>query len=253
MSLAILDWGVGGVGFFKELRRRMPAVPVTYLSDTGAVPYGKQRADQLANRVAFVARLLADSGATHLVIACNAASTVLERKAFAAGLPLQVCGVIRPALAAVANSDAKRVGVVGGGRTIRSGIYRRLLETPERQVIQRIAQPLSGLIEAGKQKSPELTRELTRILAPLRAIDTLVLGCTHYPAISDAFRMVLPHARQIDPALETVGWIGRHWNLPAGNTADRFLTTGDPAAMARAALLAFDVTIPQIESLQSPS
>ncbi len=247
MSLAILDWGVGGVGFLKELRSRMPEIPVTYFSDTGAVPYGKQRADQLRNRVSQVATMLCDAGATHLVIACNAASTVLE--AGDLDVPLEVCGVIRPAVTAILASEAEVVGVVGGARTIRSGIYKRMIETSGKRVLQRIAQPLSALIEAGKQQSPELSRELERILAPLHSVDSLVLGCTHYPAVAGAFQRVLPNARQVDPALETARWVKAHWRLGSADGADRFLTSGDPAGMGRAARLAFGLSIGKVEKL----
>jgi glutamate racemase len=250
--IGILDWGIGGLGFFKALRASQPRVPVVYWSDTGAVPYGKLPADQLGARVRWVAGQLASRGVDRLVIACNAASTVLPRLGVAgvAGTlstdagPVLVTGVIAHATRLVRHSRARTIGVIGGARTIRSGVYRRALAGGGRVIQQRIAQPLSARIEAGDLTSDALERDLRAILAPLRDVDALLLACTHYPAISARITAHVPRARLLDPVDELRAWVRAHWPADGHRRAPvTFLTTGDPAAMARAAAAAFGVKL----------
>ena len=155
--LGFLDWGIGGIGIFQAFRRRRPEVPVLYWSDTGATPYGRLPAAELTARVRRVLQAMVGQGVTHAVIACNAASTILPGLGDV-GIP--VMGVIEPAIAMVSPALAGILGVVGGARTIRSGLYRRALATPRRRVIQRIAQPLSAHIEAGRVGTPAFERDL---------------------------------------------------------------------------------------------
>jgi glutamate racemase len=236
--LALLDWGIGGIGVLQHLRQGWPEVSVLYLSDTGATPYGRMPRPELARRVRQVLRALEDHGATHVLIACNAASTVLE-PCLDVGLPLK--GMLEHAPHLLPASFRGTLGILGGGRTIRSGIYRRALQRPGRTVIQRIAQPLSAHIEAGNTASPRLALDLARILRPLRYADVLVLACTHYPAIAPQLRAHAPNARIVDPGLAAAQAVLRDWPRPSAAGHDRFLTTGDPEAMRRAARLAWGV------------
>jgi glutamate racemase len=255
--IGILDWGIGGLGFFRALRRRLPDVPVVYWSDAGQTPYGKLPAAQLAARVRVVTGHLADLGVRRVVVACHAASTVLPALGVAdtAGTidttagPVAITGVIAHALRLVRDSGAARVGVIGGRRTIRSGIYRRALATSARAIQQRVAQPLSARVEAGDLTSAALQRELMAILRPLRAVEALLLACTHYPALAAPIAAQLPGVRLLDPVDELMAWVARHWRR-AGPAADRFITTGDPRAMRRAAAAAFGVRLDRVRTVR---
>jgi glutamate racemase len=233
--LGFLDWGIGGVGIFRAFRGRRPEVPVLYWSDTGATPYGRLPAAELTARVRRVLRTMVGQGVTHAVIACNAASTILPRLGDV-GIP--VMGVIEPAIAMVSPAFEGVLGVVGGARTIRSGLYRRALATSRRQVIQRIAQPLSAHIEAGRVGTPAFERDLARILGPLASADAILLACTHYPSAREAFRRLAPRAALLDPAEAVVETLIARWRLPRGR-GDLFLTTGAPEEMRRAARTAW--------------
>jgi glutamate racemase len=251
VSLAILDWGIGGIDFHARVRARHPDVPMIYWSDSGATPYGKLSREALAARVAAVAGALRDRGATRLVIACNAASTVLDHPVVAgAGLP--VSGVIAPAIAAALADPARRLGVIGGRRTIRSGLYRRALLAAGRRVCQRVAQPLSAMVERGELDGPALASELDRILAPLRRIDALVLACTHYTALLAPVRERLPGVRIIDPAAATLAEVERSGWLSGHGGTDMFLTTGSPTATREAARLAFGARLPEVQQVLLP-
>jgi glutamate racemase len=217
--LGFLDWGIGGVGIFQAFRRRRPEVPVFYWSA----------------RVRRVLRAMVRQGVTHAVVACNAASTILPGLGDV-GIP--VMGVIEPAIAMVSPALGGVLGVVGGARTIRSGIYRRALATPRRRVIQRIAQPLSAHIEAGRVGTPPFERDLGRILGPLARADAILLACTHYPSALEAFRRLAPRASLLDPAEAVVETLMARWRLPRGR-GDLFVTTGRPGEMRRAARVAW--------------
>lgn len=247
MKLGILDWGIGGVGFYASARARLPALPIVYWSDAGAMPYGKQHPAELAQRIVAIARWLKrEAGVTHLVIACNAASSVLRRIDLSDETLPQITGVIEHGVRAALQRTApgQVIGVVGGRRTIFSGAYRRALSG--RVVRQRVAQPISARVEAGDLSSEGLRRELDAIMAPLREVDLLVLACTHYPALRDAFAQRAPRAEIVDPAAELLAWAVDAWQLDSaapGSEPDRVLTTGNVEATARSALLAFGMEL----------
>src|SRR5690606_19551514 len=134
---------------------------------------------------------LADEGCMEVVVACNAASTVLpdpmlQRRATARGCT--VVGVIEPTVAAVQRLGLHEVAVIGGRRTIESRAYAEPLERSGCRVEQRVAQPLSALVERGVTEGPRLHACLAEILDPLGHAEHLVLACTHYVAALPAIR-----------------------------------------------------------------
>jgi len=248
---AVLDWGIGGLSVYNETRKRDPERSLLYLSDAGAVPYGKMSRAALAGRVLEIARRLAGSGIRRLVVACNAASTVLPDLAEAfRRLDLQVTGVIEHGVAMVEKGDYRAVGILGGRRTILSQSYARPLRRAGRTVQGRVAQPLSALIEAGDLESATMTDLLRRLLVPLRSMDAVVLACTHYPAIRPQIQALLPGVDLLDPAAATAEHIHLSWLHPKvgeGLAPSRFFTSGDPEAMRRAAACAFGNRLETIE------
>ncbi len=237
--LGIIDWGIGGVSIYKLLKERYGDLSVIYFSDTGVTPYGKMSRPELVRRLDSVVEFLKGRDVTHIVIGCNAASTALPYLD-KCGLPIE--GVIKPAVAMTAKLNPTKLGVIGGRRTILSGVYRKAFATEDINVSQRIAQPLSGLIESGDIHSDALKRSAELILRPIRNSSHILLACTHYPAILPVLQaFVSPHTIFVDPAAEMVELVGR-WSLENGGD-DEFLTTGNPIGMKRAAQLAFGVVI----------
>ncbi len=240
--LGIIDWGIGGVGLVNALDRLAPGLPLLYWSDAGATPYGRMGVDELTSRLMTVVTALADRGATEVVLACNAASTVVDRLGPA---PVPVEGIIAHGLASVPE-DLASIGVVGGHRTIDAGHYRRGLARPGRVVLSRVAQPLSAHIEAGRTGSAQFQADLAGIVAPLRRVNALVLACTHYPAASRWFAAALPNALLIDPAEHLAAAIAYRYPeaTAATHPASRlFLTTGDPDAMRHNAARAWGTVL----------
>lgn len=245
--LGIVDWGIGGIGLLQRLDDLAPALPIVCWSDAGWRPYGLASAHELVARLETVVVELADRGCTEVVLACNAASTVVDRLRDAV---LPVTGIIEAGVAAVGPATTGIVGVVGGRRTIRSGAYRRALAAPDREVRSRVAQPLSAHIEAGRTATLEFDADLARVVAPLRGAATVVLACTHYPAAATAFAAALPGTVLVDPATHLARTIANRHGRPAGRPPGQggrtYLTTGDPDAMRQAAARAWTHAIADI-------
>jgi glutamate racemase len=250
--LGILDWGIGGLDLYRRLRAAGSRRDVLYWSDAGAPPYGTLPGPVLAERVAAVIERLADEGCAQVVVACNAASTVLSdpelrRRVTARGC--EVVGVIAPTLDVVRRLALPAVAVIGGRRTIESRAYAEPLEDVGVRVTQAVAQPLSALIERGLTDGPELQACLREVLGPLRDTEHLVLACTHYVAALPAIRGWLPQLRTvIDPAAETLAWIETQWGLHGGEGTERLVTTGSAEATREAARLAFGLTLPAVHT-----
>ncbi len=241
--LGIIDWGIGGVSVYKLVKEQLGDIPITYFSDTGATPYGKMKRAELVDRLDTVIEFLKTRDVTHVVIGCNSASTAINHLADH-GIP--VIGVIEPAVAMTARLKPRRLGLIGGRRTVVSGAYRRAFRERGFELRQRIAQPLSGLIESGDVSSDKLKAEAARILAPLGNCSHILLACTHYPAIEPVLRqLVSPKTIFLDPAAELVKRVA-HWKLSPGGIAE-FLTTGDAAQMKTSAQLAFRVDVGKVK------
>jgi glutamate racemase len=249
--LGIIDCGLGGLGLLGHLDWRVPGLDIVYWSDTGSVPYGMQRTADLAARLSVVVGELAARGCTEVVLACNAASTVVDRLGSS---PVPVSGIIASGIASVPSEQRGIVGVVGGRRTIRGGAYRRALARPGRSVVCRVAQPLSAHIEAGRIETDAFRADLRRIVAPLRGADVLILACTHYPAAADAFAAELPGTTLLDPAeqmaAELVARLGDRTERPTGDRT--ILTTGDPTLMRTSAAAAWHLDLPAIAPVDLP-
>ena len=243
--LAIIDWGIGGIGISKLIKSRLGDLPVTYFSDTGVTPYGKMTRRQLVSRLNAVVAFLRSSGVTHLAVGCNAASTAIP---FLSVGDLNVVGVIESAVDAAAKLRPAKLALIGGRRTVLSGVYRRAFADRGMTLTQRIAQPLSGLIEGGDVSSHRLVEQCRGILAPVQNCSHLLLACTHYPAIIPVLKRFLRERTVvIDPAGELVDRIKR-WRLPEGG-GDTAFTTGDPENMRIAAWKAFGVRITAIRQV----
>ena len=242
--LAIIDWGIGGVSIYKLVKEQL-GLPVTYFSDTGVTPYGKMTRSELTGRLNTVISFLKSRGVTHLVIGCNAASTAL---AYLTDQGVKVEGMIDNAVASTMKHRPRRLGLIGGRRTVLSGVYRKGFARHGLKVQQRIAQPLSGLIESGDTSSAKLCHEARQILRPLRDCTHILLACTHYPAIEPVLRqMVAAKTEFIDPAGSLVQKISG-WKIDGGGE-DEFLTSGDPVSMKRSARSAFAVEIGSISTV----
>ena len=247
-KLAIIDWGIGGLGIYKLVKDGLGDVPVIYFSDTGATPYGKMGRRELVSRLDKVVAFLKSEGVTHLVIGCNAASTALP---YLHSDGVTIAGVIESAIEAALAQKPDRLGLIGGRRTVLSRVYKNAFAGHRVAVKQRIAQPLSGLIENGDTGSEKLRDNCRRILTPLKNCSHILLACTHYAAITPVMAdHVSTRTEFIDPAAELLKTI-EEWRLDAAGGPDRFFTSGSADSMRRGSAAAFGVTIGEIRQVRT--
>ena len=193
--IGVFDSGIGGLTVVKALRDVLPNEQIFYLGDTARVPYGGKSASTVERYSLEMAEILADEGVKAIVIACNSASSVaLPRLEQTFAMP--VIGVIKPgAQAAIGATRNRQVGVIGTRATIKSGAYERALHALDAKIdISAQACPLLvPLIEEGWLDDKLTDRVIARYLEPLvkKGIDTLVLGCTHYPLLAPAIARFL--------------------------------------------------------------
>ncbi|HET9728032.1 MAG TPA: glutamate racemase [Acidimicrobiia bacterium] len=235
----MFDSGIGGLTVAHEVIRQLPHESVLYFGDTARVPYGPKSPDTVRRYSREIADFLRDQGVKSIVIACNTATahalTVLRDE-----FDMPVIGVVEPgARAAVSVTTGGRIGVIGTVGTIKSGAYERAIRAinPDVFITARACPLFVPLVEEGWTD-----HEATRLIAheyldPLVAanIDTLVLGCTHYPLLKPLLREVLgPDVRLIDSAEETAAETARTLaaaDLTASANAEptyRFVASDDP-------------------------
>jgi glutamate racemase len=212
--IGVFDSGMGGLTVVREIITQLPNESVIYFGDTARVPYGPKSPDTVLRYSREITSYLRGEGVKALVIACNTA-TAHALPALRREFDLPIVGVIEPgARAAASATKTKRVGVIGTAGTIRSRAYekeiRKLL--PEAHVTAQACALFVPLVEEGWVDT-EPTRAIARnYLAPLvtAEIDTLVLGCTHYPLMKTVIGNVVGRdVRLIDSAYETAREAGQ--------------------------------------------
>jgi glutamate racemase len=194
LPIGIFDSGIGGLTVVRQIRRVLPNEDLLYLGDTARVPYGTKSPSTVVRYACEDTQFLADQRVKAVVVACNTASAwalaTLERR-----FDLPIFGVILPGVrAALARTRNRRIGVIATPATVRSRAYSRALlaRDDSLELIVRDCPLLVPLVEEGWTKGPITQAILQEYLAPVlaRGIDTLVLGCTHYPMLREAMAAV---------------------------------------------------------------
>jgi glutamate racemase len=235
--IGVFDSGVGGLTVLQALRRRLPHRDFLYLGDTARVPYGRKPPEMVWDFSRQIVDYLWKCGAEAIVIACNTASAVALPD-LAADCPIPVWGVIEPGVeAATRATRTGHVGVIGTRATIASGAYQRRLEARGCRTWAQACPMLVHAVEEGLADSPEAELLARHYLEPRPAIDTLVLGCTHYPLLRETLRRAVGDGvALVDSAEVTAETVGAALGADgAGSGRVRHLVTGDPAAFAHTA------------------
>lgn len=209
--IGVFDSGVGGLSVLRALRAQLPDAPMHYVADSGHAPYGERSDRHVLTRSRRIAAHLFDQGAQVLVIACNTATAVAAAALRDAWPGHPIVGVepgLKPALALTRNG---RIGVMATSATLRSDKFRRLLDTHARghSVLLQPCPGLAAAIERGQLDDPRLLALIDRFTRPLReaGVDTVVLGCTHYPFVRDAIQAALGRDVQV---VDTADAVARH-------------------------------------------
>ncbi len=243
IRVSVIDWGIGGVPLWDALRRARPDLQLRYRSDSGRTPWGLLSRSELCAVVEAIICEEIELGAHWVVVACNAASSVLGDITLAGGA--NVMGVIEPSMTELTRSPWRHIGVLAGKRTVVSRAWASPLRRLGLRVSQRVAQPLSALIERG-ETDPAITAPLVeRLCAPLRQVDVVILGCTHYCALSGLIRAALRDVPLFDPVKPTVAALLAQLPEPRNHTQGQRLmvTSGDPVQIIEATKSAFGVDL----------
>lgn len=250
LPIGVFDSGVGGLTVLRALRDRLPHESFVYLGDTARLPYGTKSADSVLRYSLQASEFLVGRGIKYLVVACNTASSVALdalRERFA---PMPVIGVIEPGAAAGCRATKSgSVAVIATEATVRGGAYQRCIARirPDAHVVATPCSLFVSLAEEGWTKGPIVEAIAHRYLDPVfeaePRIDTLLLGCTHFPVLANALRNVVgPEVAIVDSAATTaaeladqLGKEDRSARTSAGRVS--LLATDGPERFARVGTL----------------
>jgi glutamate racemase len=256
--IGVFDSGIGGLTVVSALRDLLPNEQIFYLGDTARVPYGGKSAATVERySLEITAMLLAENCKT-IVVACNTASA-LALPRLESTIPVPITGVIQPgAQAAVAATRNGHIGVIGTRATIKSGAYERAIRAldPALRVSARACPLFVPLIEEGWLESEITDRVIRQYLTPLveAGVDTVVLGCTHYPLLREAIARFLGDAvTLVDSAQNCAATVSRlleERNLRAGAEGNGQLSvalTDSPDAFLEVAKQALELEIGTVQ------
>lgn len=237
-AVGVFDSGVGGLSVLRSIRSLLPFHPVLYLADQAHVPYGARSEQEVRQFSEEISRFLLSQGARIIVIACNTASaaslyylrTVFPEVPFVGMEP-----AVKPAALA---THSGVIGVLATPVTFQGELYASVVSRFARQVtvLQDDCPGLVGQIEAGQLDAPETRQILERSLAPMlqKNVDTIVMGCTHYPFVIPLIQEIVgPGVQVVDPAPAVARQAKRlleehNWLVSRGNPASAtFFSTGE--------------------------
>nr|WP_298722028.1 glutamate racemase [uncultured Steroidobacter sp.] len=211
LPIGVFDSGVGGLTVLRALRQRLPEEQFIYLGDTARLPYGTKSGDSVLRYSIQAAEFLVEQGIKYLVIACNTASSVAVEPLRERFAPIPVIGVIEPgSIAGCAASKSGHIAVLATEGTVRGGAYQRAIARlqPKAQVRAQACSLFVALAEEGWTDGAIAEaiahRYVDELFAEDPRIDTLLLGCTHFPVLASALRAVIgPSITLVDSAETT--------------------------------------------------
>ena len=212
--IGVFDSGVGGLTVAREIMRNLPMEKIVYFGDTARVPYGSKSKETVIRYSRQIVRFLQKQGVKAIVIACNTASALaldtLEKE-----IDIPIIGVVKPgARVAARETTKKRVGVIATEATINSHLYRELIQQidPEITVVGKPCPLFVPLVEEGWRKDPVTEIVARRYLKEMQdeKVDTLILGCTHYPLLRSTIGQIMGEGvTLVNPAYESALELGR--------------------------------------------
>lgn len=195
--IGVFDSGVGGLTVVRAIVDSLPGESIVYFGDTGRYPYGPRPLEEIRDFAVQIAQHLLEQDVKLIVVACNSA-TAAALPEVSASVPVPVVGVIEPAVRAAMRATANsRVGLIGTEATVRSGAYQRAFQALDPagtvEIIAQACPRFVEFVERGDTTSHELLQAAEGYLALLRvaSVDTLILGCTHYPFLRGAIHHVM--------------------------------------------------------------
>lgn len=240
--IGIFDSGVGGISVLRAIREQIPKESIIYFGDQGHVPYGPRSMQQIQNFSEAITRFLLEHRAKIIVVACNTASAAALKYLREKFPDIQFVGMEPAVKPAAERTRTGRVGVLATPATFQGALYASVVERFANgvELFQDTCPGLVQQIEQGKLDDEETRRILQDALRPMlkKNIDTVVLGCTHYPFVIPLIQQIVGQSvRVIDPAPAVAKQTGRLLeakglrNLSSSEGPVKFYTSGDPDAL----------------------
>ncbi|MCI8992605.1 MAG: glutamate racemase [Eubacterium sp.] len=244
--VGVFDSGVGGLTVAREIMRQLPKERIVYFGDTARVPYGSKSQETIIRYSRQIIRFLKTRNVKAIVVACNTASA-FALDTIQPELDIPIIGVVKPgAKIAAETTRSGKVGVIGTEGTIRSRIYTETIakHDPNIQVMAKACPLLVPLVEEGWLKDKITVEVATRYLQPFLEsdVDTLIMGCTHYPLLRSMLRRILGNqVNLVNPAYETARGLkrllqdndlvndgkctadGKHYEFYVSDAAEKFM------------------------------
>lgn len=227
--IGIFDSGIGGLSVFKVIYKEFPKNDFFYLGDEEFYPYGIKTKEEIIERSQKIVEFLIDKKVDLIIVACNTVSSValsyLKEK-----FRVPIVGVIDGAVfRAIKLTKNKKIGVLSTPLTAKTHIYKnKILSIDENiEVLEIGSQELVNIVENGIIDQSPTFNLVRETLKPFDDFDTLILGCTHFPALENLIKKVLKNIQIVDPAYEIIPFI-KHFIKNNGNSLINFYTTKDP-------------------------
>ncbi len=256
-GIGIFDSGVGGLTVLRALKRALPTEKFYYLGDTARVPYGTKSRKTVVRYALQNARFLHSLGIKYLVVACNTASAYaledLEEQ-----LPIPVIGVIIPGVKEALSVTSGKIGIIGTKATIGSGAYYKEIKkyVPEIEVYQKATPLFVPLAEEGMFEHP-ITLEVAKMYLEgmkNKGIDTLILGCTHYPLLKKSIAKIMGANVQLVDSAEAIArhikeYLSMNNNMGTSYGEVKYFVTDSPDAFKRVGEIFLGEEINDIEQI----
>lgn len=260
LAIGVLDSGIGGFSVVKELKRLLPKENIEYFADHARQPYGSKEQKQIEGFVVQIINFFLEKGIKACIIACNTATAagLIKAKEF---FDIPIIGVIEPgAKAAVATTSNGKIGLAATEFTVNSKAYHKEIKkiNPEIEIFANSCPKFTPLVELGLLEATETYQAAKEYLKPIKdaQIDTLILGCTHYPFLQKVISDIMgPEVKLVNPAYNAVldlKKILKENNLlkTGKNRKESYYTSGSPDNMrkvARAILNSFEYSVEKVK------
>lgn len=258
--IGIMDSGIGGLTVANAVFSLLPKEDYIYFADAGHIPYGNKTAQQIQDYSLAITDFFIQHNCKAIVVACNTATAAALALLRATYPDVPFIGMEPAVKPAVSHTKSHSIGVLATAGTISSERYLRLTRkyASDMTVYQNPCTGLVPLIEAGKKDSPEVKQLLEAVLEPMleKGVDTIVLGCTHYPFIRAVIQEIIPaDAYIIDPAQAIARQLKKILSENGKltiyeNGTKRFFTTGSQKAMEWGLGEIMDLPLPEITSIE---
>ena len=259
--IGVYDSGYGGLTILEALRRVLARQDFVYLGDSGRAPYGGRDVNAVLDFSEQCVARLFEEGCEIVVVACHTVSCTALRhlqRMFAPTTndPRRVLGVTIPTAEAAVAISRGHIGIIGTARTIQSGTFvTEIAKLSPHRVTSHPAPLLTPIVEQAWEDTDIARLAVERYVAAFRDVDTLVLACTHYPLLRDAFEAAIPSGVQIlDPSMHVAqrlaNWLDRHPGfVPNGRGELRVLCTGHPEEFRRHGKRFLGAELPRVEHI----